>query len=542
MHDLKALRDNPAFYDAGWARRGLEPQTPAILEIDARLRAAKSKRMDAEAIRNSSSKAIGAAKAQKNEAEATRLMAEVAAAKVMMEEATAEEIIAQKELDTIIHALPNLPDTTVPDGEDEAGNVEEKRWGNVRNFAFTPKDHVALGEGLGLMDFEGAARMSGSRFVVLKGGLARLERALGQFMLDQHVDKNGYSETNAPMLVRDHAMFGTGQLPKFEEDLFKIAGSLDSLTSATDTFDAGLKKTEKFAGVVASIERSGVDLVSRFIAQLKGRKFSSRSAQFLNNDESILFQSFLPLTDAFVAECTKGAEAFRTEIAEGRKEIIELRMKSEQVKKEGVGRHWLIPTSEVSLTNIIREQILEDESLPRRMTALSPCFRAEAGSAGRDTRGMIRQHQFWKVELVSVTAPETSVEEHLRMTACAEGILEALNLPYRRMLLCTGDMGFSAQRTYDLEVWLPGQNDGTGAYREISSCSNCGDFQARRMDTRTRPKGEKATRFVHTLNGSGLAVGRTLVAVLENYQDADGSITVPEVLLPYMGGVTVISA
>jgi seryl-tRNA synthetase len=429
MHDLKALRDNPAHYDAGWARRGVSAQTPAILEIDARLRAAKSKRMDGEAIRNSASKAIGAAKAQKNEAEATRLMEEVARAKVMMEEGSAEEIIAQKELDTIIHALPNLPDVSVPPGEDEAGNVEEKRWGAQRNFAFTPKDHVALGEALGLMDFEGAARMSGSRFVVLKGGLARLERALGQFMLDQHVDKNGYSETNAPILVRDHAMFGTGQLPKFEEDLFKT-------------------------------------------------------------------------TD---------------------------------------GR-YIIPTSEVSVTNIVREQILEDETLPRRMTALSPCFRSEAGSAGRDTRGMIRQHQFWKVELVSVTTPETSDDEHLRMTACAEGILEALNLPFRRMLLCTGDMGFSAQRTYDLEVWLPGQNDGEGAYREISSCSNCGDFQARRMDTRTRPKGEKTTRFVHTLNGSGLAVGRTLVAVLENYQNEDGSITVPDVLLPYMGGVTLIAS
>jgi seryl-tRNA synthetase len=427
MHDLKALRDNPAFYDAGWARRGLSAQTPAILEIDARLRAAKSKRMDAEAIRNSASKAIGAAKAQKNEAEATRLMAEVARAKVMMEEGSAEEVIAQRELDAIIHALPNLPDPNVPKGADEAGNVEEKRWGNVRNFAFTPKDHVALGEALGMMDFEAAARMSGSRFVVLKAGLARLERALGQFMLDQHVEKNGYSETNAPILVRDPAMFGTGQLPKFEEDLFKT-------------------------------------------------------------------------TD---------------------------------------GR-YLIPTSEVSVTNIVREDILDDETLPMRMTALSPCFRAEAGSAGRDTRGIIRQHQFWKVELVSITSPETSNDEHLRMTACAEGILEALNLPYRRMLLCTGDMGFSAQRTYDLEVWLPGQNDGEGAYREISSCSNCGDFQARRIDTRTRPKGEKTTRFVHTLNGSGLAVGRTLVAVLENYQNEDGSITVPDVLRGYMGGIEVI--
>ena len=427
MHDLKALRDNPAHYDAGWAQRGLDPQTPAILEIDARLRAAKSKRMDGEAIRNSASKAIGAAKAQKNEGEATRLLEEVARAKVMMEEGSADEIIAQKELDAIIHALPNLPDMSVPEGDDEAGNVEEKRWGNIRNFAFTPKGHVALGEALGLMDFEGAARMSGSRFVVLKGNLARLERALGQFMLDQHVENNDYQETNAPILVRDHAMFGTGQLPKFEEDLFKT-------------------------------------------------------------------------TD---------------------------------------GR-YIIPTSEVSVTNIVREQILDDESLPRRMTALSPCFRSEAGSAGRDTRGMIRQHQFWKVELVSITTPETSDAEHERMTACAEGILEALNLPYRRVLLCTGDMGFSAQRTYDLEVWLPGQNDGEGAYREISSCSNCGDFQARRMDTRTRPKGEKVTRFVHTLNGSGLAVGRTLVAVLENYQNADGSVTVPEVLLPYMGGAAVI--
>jgi seryl-tRNA synthetase len=429
MHDLKAIRENPAHYDAGWARRGLSAQTPVILELDARVRAAKSKRMDGEAIRNSASKAIGAAKAQKNEAEAARLMEEVARAKVAMEEGSAEEAVAQLELDTIIHALPNLPDASVPPGEDEAGNVEEKRWGAQRNFPFTPRDHVALGEGLGLMDFEGAARMSGSRFVVLKAGLARLERALGQFMLDQHVDKNGYEETNAPILVRDHAMFGTGQLPKFEEDLFKT-------------------------------------------------------------------------TD---------------------------------------GR-YIIPTSEVSVTNIVREQILDDESLPRRMTALSPCFRSEAGSAGRDTRGMIRQHQFWKVELVSVTAPETSNDEHLRMTACAESILEALNLPYRRMLLCTGDMGFSAQRTYDLEVWLPGQNEGEGAYREISSCSNCGDFQARRMDTRTRPKGEKNTRFVHTLNGSGLAVGRTLVAVLENYQNEDGTIRVPDVLLSYMGGVQVVGA
>ncbi|CAN1543220.1 SerS Seryl-tRNA synthetase [Caulobacteraceae bacterium] len=425
MHDLKALRDNPAHYDASWALRGLSAQTPAILEIDSRLRTAMTKRMEAEAVRNSASKAIGAAKAQKNETEAARLMAEVAEAKAVMEESSQIEAVAQAELDAIIQALPNLPDLGVPEGDDEAGNVVVKHWGTPPQFPFVPKDHVAIGEAFGGMDFEGAARMSGSRFVVLSGQMARLERALGQFMLDQHTEKNGYQETNAPVLVRDHALFGTGQLPKFEEDLFKT-------------------------------------------------------------------------TD---------------------------------------GR-YLIPTSEVSLTNLVREQIVDEERLPIRMTALSPCFRSEAGSAGRDTRGMIRQHQFWKVELVSITTPETSAAEHERMTASAEGILEALKLPYRRMLLCTGDMGFSAQRTYDLEVWLPGQNDGTGAYREISSCSNCGDFQARRMDSRTRAKGEKATRFVHTLNGSGLAVGRTLVAVLENYQQEDGTIRVPDVLVPYMGGLT----
>ncbi|MCE2889565.1 MAG: serine--tRNA ligase [Hyphomonadaceae bacterium] len=425
MHDLKALRDNPAHYDASWALRGLSAQTPAILEIDSRLRTAMTKRMEAEAVRNSASKAIGAAKAQKNEAEAARLMAEVADAKATIEQSSQIEAVAQAQLDAIIQALPNLPDLGVPEGEDEAGNVVVKHWGTPPQFPFVPKDHVAIGEAVGGMDFEGAARISGSRFVVLSGQIARLERALGQFMLDQHTQYNGYQETSAPVLVRDHALFGTGQLPKFEEDLFKT-------------------------------------------------------------------------TD---------------------------------------GR-YLIPTSEVSLTNLVREQILDEERLPLRLTALSPCFRSEAGSAGRDTRGMIRQHQFWKVELVSIATPETSAAEHERMTASAEGILEALKLPYRRMLLCTGDMGFSAQRTYDLEVWLPGQNDGTGAYREISSCSNCGDFQARRMDTRTRAKGEKATRFVHTLNGSGLAVGRTLVAVLENYQQEDGTIRVPDVLVPYMGGLT----
>jgi seryl-tRNA synthetase len=306
---------------------------------------------------------------------------------------------------------------------------------------------------------------------VLKAGLARLERALGQFMLDQHVEKNGYQETNAPILVRDHAMFGTGQLPKFTEDQF-LSGDVGG-------------RQELFKKAIPNFDGLMQGAVSNGLSPMK--------------------------------ELEKAWETADTQ-----------------------EQFWLIPTSEVSVTNTVREEILDEATLPRRMTALSPCFRAEAGSAGRDTRGIIRQHQFWKVELVSITTPETSNEEHLRMTACAEGILEALGLPYRRMLLCTGDMGFSAQRTYDLEVWLPGQNDGEGAYREISSCSNCGDFQARRMDTRTRPKGEKATRFVHTLNGSGLAVGRTLVAVLENYQNEDGSVTVPEVLRGYMGGEGVI--
>jgi seryl-tRNA synthetase len=315
--------------------------------------------------------------------------------------------------------------------------------------------------------------MSGSRFVVLRAGLARLERALGQFMLDQHVENNGYSETNAPVLVRDHAMFGTGQLPKFTDDQFlsgDVGGRQDLFKRAIPDFDA--------------IMQQAVSAGTSPMAALEAA----------------------------------------WDVADTKEQF------------------WLIPTSEVSLTNTVREDILEEESLPRRMTALSPCFRAEAGSAGRDTRGIIRQHQFYKVELVSVTTPEASESEHQRMTACAEGILEALGLPYRRMLLCAGDMGFSARKTYDLEVWLPGQNDGEGAYREISSCSNCGDFQARRMDTRTRPKSEKATRFVHTLNGSGLAVGRTLVAVMENYQNEDGTVAVPEALLPYMGGASVVGA
>lgn len=425
MHDLRALRENPAYYDKAWARRGLSAQTPRILEIDAELRAIKHSRMEAEALRNSASKAIGAAKAQKNEEEAARLMAEVAKAKEVMETAALTEGHLQVQIDEILQTLPNLPADDVPEGADENDNVEILTWGTPRKFDFTPKDHAELGAGVtenGFkgMDFETAARISGARFVLLRGQIARLERAIGQFMLDTHTEKNGFTEASGPILVRDNAMFGTGQLPKFEEDLFKT-------------------------------------------------------------------------TD---------------------------------------GR-YLIPTSEVSLVNTVIGDIVDEEQLPIRLTALTPCFRSEAGSAGKDTSGMIRQHQFWKVELVAVTTPETSNDELEKITSCAEGILQALELPYRKVILCSGDMGFGSRKTYDIEVWVPAQDK----YREISSCSNMGDFQARRMNTRTRKKGDKETRFVHTLNGSGLAVGRTLVAILENYQNEDGSVTVPNVLRKYMGGL-----
>ena len=473
MHDIKAIRDNPDAFDAGWARRGLAPQTPALLALDARVRAAKQARMDAEAARNAASRGIGAAKGRGDGAEAARLMEQVAAARLTMEAAGPEEAAAQQDLDRLLAALPNLPDPSVPDGADETGNVEQHRHGTPRSFNHTPRDHVDLGTGLGLMDFETAAKLSGARFVVLRGALARLERALGQFMLDHQTGTNGYQETAAPILVRDAAMTGTGQLPKFTEDQFLVA-----------------------------------DMAGR------ERKF----------DEAV------PDFDALMRAAVNEGVSPRTALTRA----LEAAPTSEQL--------WLIPTAEVSLTNTVAGEILDEESLPRRLTALTPCFRAEAGSAGRDTRGMIRQHQFWKVELVSITTPETSDAEHERMTRCAQEILEALELPYRRMLLCAGDMGFSARRTYDLEVWLPGQNDGQGAYREISSCSNCGDFQARRMSARARVRGEKGTRFVHTLNGSGLAVGRTLVAVLENWQEADGSILVPPVLRPYMGGLERIAA
>jgi seryl-tRNA synthetase len=420
MHDIRFLRENPAAFDAALARRGLSPLSAEILAIDEKSRAIKTQLQQGQARRNELSKLIGQAMAARDIEKAEVLKAEVAALKESMPALEADDRETGEALTALLAAIPNLPAEDVPEGADEADNVELSRWGTVRSFDFAPQDHADFGPALGL-DFEGGARLSGARFTALRGQMARLHRALAQFMLDTQTATNGYEETIVPLLVKDEALFGTGQLPKFAEDLFKT-------------------------------------------------------------------------TD---------------------------------------GR-WLIPTAEVSLTNLVNDQIVPVDSLPLRLTALTPCFRSEAGSAGRDTRGFIRQHQFEKVELVAICAPEDSAAEHERMVAAAEGILQALNLPYRKMLLCTGDMGFGARKTYDLEVWLPSQD----TYREISSVSNCGDFQARRMNARFKPEGAKQTVFLHTLNGSGLAVGRTLVAVLENYQQADGSVTVPDALIPYMGGIT----
>ncbi|MGF1545551.1 MAG: serine--tRNA ligase [Parvularculaceae bacterium] len=418
MHDLKEIRDDPDAFDAGLRRRGLEPRAGEILALDKDLRKFIAALEDLQQRRNKSSKAIGAAKAKGDEAEAARLMAEVEDVKAQMPTAEAERERFSGEIEAILAGLPNAPAADVPEGVDEAGNVEVRRIGEPRATE-AARDHVDLGEALGMLDFERAAAISGARFSLTTGPLARLERALAAFMIDLHTEEFGYLEVAPPFLARDAALYGTGQLPKFKEDLF---------------------------------------------------------------------------------ETTTG--------------------------------YWLLPTAEVSLTNMVADRILDEEALPMRLTAHTPCFRSEAGSAGRDTRGMIRLHQFNKVELVSITTPAASDAEHERMTECAEAVLKRLELPFRTMVLCAGDMGFSARKTYDIEVWLPGQ----GAYREISSCSNCGPFQARRMKARYRPQGEKATRPVHTLNGSGLATGRALVAVMENYQNSDGSIAVPDALRPYMGG------
>ena len=470
MHDIRALRENPDLYDAAWARRGLPPMAKKIVDFDAKLRMASTAKQEAEAQRNAASKAIGAAKAKKDEAEAARLMEQVAALKLRIEETGIDEAKWQKERDDLLASIPNLPAVDTPDGADEHGNVEVRRW-YIQSGANPPAldltaDHVTLGEALGMMDFEAAARLSGARFVVLRGQLARLERALAAFMLDIQTGEHGYTEVNPPVLVKDHVMFGTGQLPKFVDDQFTAARTV----SRQELLNEAL---------------------ARFDDEFEKRGGNVKPTQLLN-------------------------------------EILETAPTREDF--------WLIPTAEVALTNLVREQILDEAPLPLRMTADTLCFRAEAGAAGKDTRGMIRQHQFRKVEMVSITTPEQSHEEHERMVRCAEEILKRLELPFRTMLLCTGDIGFGARKTYDLEVWLPSQ----GKYREISSCSNCGDFQARRMNARFRNKDGK-TEFVHTLNGSGLAVGRTLVAVMENYQQADGSIKVPTALVPYMGGAEVIA-
>jgi seryl-tRNA synthetase len=469
MHDIRQIRDNPEAFDAGLARRGVAPSAQALIAIDAKRRAVATQMQEAQNRRNEASKAIGAAKAQKRDDEAAALMAEVAELKQALPTLEAEERDLDARQRDELAKLPNLPVAEVPEGADEAGNVEVSRWGTPRAFDFAPKEHADIGPALGL-DFETGAAIAGARFTFLRGGMARLQRALGQFMLDRQTLDHGFTECAPPLLVKDEAVFGTGQLPKFGEDLFETDLSLHPHTLLF--WQLGQLDKLKEAGEV----RPGAALSDPDIMKL------------------------IPPAPT---------------------------------------RRWLIPTAEVSLTNAVREQILADSALPIRMTALTPCFRSEAGSAGRDTRGYIRQHQFDKVELVAITRPEDSEAEHERMTAAAESILQALGLPYRKMLLCAGDMGFTARKTFDLEVWLPGQD----AYREISSISNCGDFQARRMNARYRPEagadGKKAgTEFVHTLNGSGLAVGRTLVAVLENYQQADGSVEIPEALHGYMGGIT----
>ena len=423
MFDIRWIRENPDAFDAAMARRGLDPQSPALLALDAKRRDAQTRAQELQTERNALSKQIGQLKSKGEDA--SEVMAKVSESKDAQAQVEAEAATASETLNDALSRLPNMPLDDVPDGGSEDDNVEVRRVGEPRTFDFEVRDHVDLGESLGMMDFETAAKLAGSRFVLLSGALARLERALASYMLDHNTAEFGYTEVNPPALVNDRTMFGTGQLPKFGDDLFKTTAG-----------------------------------------------------------------------------------------------------------------YWLIPTAEVPLTNIVADHIVDEDYLPRRYTAMTWCFRSEAGAAGKDTRGMIRQHQFTKVEMVSVTHPDKSLEELERMTSCAEDILTKLGLPFRTVVLCTGDMGAGARKTYDIEVWLPAQD----RYREISSCSVCGDFQARRMNARFRVKGEKGTQFVHTLNGSGLAVGRTLIAILENYQQADGSIAIPDVLQPYMGGLKVLKA
>ena len=495
MHDLKWIRENSAAFDAALARRGLPPQAEAIIELDARRRAAQTTFQELQARRNEASKQIGILK--KDGKNADELMAEVATLKDSIPAAEEEDRALGARIEAALSIIPNLPAADVPQGADENDNVEIKRWGDIPKFAFTPQPHEAIGAKLGMMDFEAAAKLSGARFVVLRGALARMERALAAFMLDYHTLENGYTEVASPVLVKEDALYGTGQLPKFKDDLF-VAQSNDW---------EGLKARVQELGLAWVDENR--DLVEPLVEDLR---------RAIPEDDQ-----FAAAVQAAVEVLIDRHSAFGTDRLQG---LID--------SGDFTERRWLIPTAEVSLTNLVREQILSEEALPLRLTALTPCFRSEAGASGRDTRGMIRQHQFLKVELVSITTPEASNDEHHRMVDCAETVLKRLELPFRTMALCTGDMGFSARKTYDLEVWLPSQ----GVYREISSCSNCGDFQARRMEARVKRAGEKGARYVHTLNGSGLAVGRTLVAVLENYQDEGGRVAIPDVLRPYMGGLT----
>jgi seryl-tRNA synthetase len=495
MHDIKLIRENPVAFDAAMARRGRVAESPCLLELDEKRRRLVTEIQSRQERRNSASKDIGKAMAQKDMALADSLKAEVSALKDQMVALEAEERTVTAELDLLLASIPNVPHDDVPDGKDEHDNVELRLVGEKPRMNFKPKEHFELGEALGMMDFEKAAQISGSRFTILKGQLARLERALGQFMLDLHTDEHGYEEHVVPLLVRDEALFGTNQLPKFEEDLF-----------FTDPRNANWLQN--------AIE----------LAKNAWRSRLGKGPDSITRTE----------VEGIVASATEAtANLIGLVAADAETEWLDENGKIRGVNRNRLG---LIPTSEVPLTNLVREEILDQSALPMRFTALTPCFRSEAGSAGRDTRGMLRQHQFYKVELVSITDAETSLAEHDRMTACAEEVLKRLGLHFRTVVLCTGDMGFGAKKTHDIEVWLPGQN----AYREISSCSVCGDFQARRMNARYRAEGEKQTKFVHTLNGSGVAVGRALIAVMENYQNDDGTITVPEVLRPYMGGLELI--
>jgi seryl-tRNA synthetase len=489
MHDIKWIRDNPAEFERRLMRRkpDFAGEAQRLIDLDEARRAAITASEQAQARRNAASKEIGGAKKAGRNDIADALMAEVAELKDRMPTLEAAAKAADEALQKALAEIPNLPLDEVPEGSDEHGNVEHHKFGAKRDYAFTPKQHFELGEALGMMDFELAAKLSGARFVVLKGGLARLERALGQFMLDLHTQEHGYTEVNPPLLVRDQVMFGTAQLPKFEADQFDIA------TAQFEELVEGVKSKapETFAAVQT--------------------EYRERTGQEMTTKEAL---------EGFLDSVKKDMPKYRA-IYEAVTGLV--------------ARYWLIPTAEVPLTNLVREDITEEAKLPMRLTACTPCFRAEAGAAGKDTRGMIRQHQFTKVELVSITTPEQSLAEHERMLSSAEEVLRRLGLHYRVVTLCTGDMGFASQKTYDIEVWLPGQN----AYREISSCSVCGDFQARRMNARFRGKDNKL-QFVHTLNGSGVAVGRALIAVMETWQQADGSIMVPDALAPYMGGMKVI--